>query len=168
MELMVVIVIITILTAMIVPEMRGTLEDALLRSSARQLAGACEVAYSRAVAAGQVHRLLFNQATGTFHVERQGGRGPQAESPATTDVPGASGVIDRRITVALRHQDEATATAGIDGSRTPATEPEGVSFYADGTAQAAEFVLRDRTGFRLALHINPVTSRISIRTPDQP
>jgi prepilin-type N-terminal cleavage/methylation domain-containing protein len=36
-ELMVVIVLIGIMTAMIIPEMKGTFEEALLRSTAREL-----------------------------------------------------------------------------------------------------------------------------------
>lgn len=163
MELMVVILIITILTAMIIPELRGTLEEALLRSSARQLAGACDIAYSRAVAAGQLHRLQFDPASGTFSVERPAGRSGQTASPTATDVPGAKGVIDRRITVELRHPSEGTNAPVSTLDRMPTERTEGINFYADGTAQASEIVLQDRAGFRLSLHINPVTSRIKLK-----
>src|SRR5690242_12073923 len=46
-EIMVVLVLIGILTALILPEMRGTYEDALLRSTSRQLVNAFNLAYSR-------------------------------------------------------------------------------------------------------------------------
>lgn len=163
MELMVVILIITILTAMIIPELRGTMEEALLRSSARQLAGACDIAYSRAVAAGQLHRLQFDPATGSFSVERPAGRGARTANPTTADVPGAKGVIDRRITVELRHSTEGTNAPASTLDRAPSGRTEGINFYADGTAQASEIVLQDRAGFRLSLHINPVTSRIKLK-----
>jgi hypothetical protein len=37
-----------------------------------------------------------------------------------------------------------------------------ISFYPDGTADGGDITLRDREGFRLLLHINPVTARIHI------
>jgi Tfp pilus assembly protein FimT len=163
MELMVVILIITILTAMIIPELRGTLEEALLRSSARQLAGACDLAYSRAVAAGQLHRLQIDPATGRFSVERPVGRDVQTGRSTRADIPGAKGVIDRRITVKLSHPTEGTKALNSTWDRAPAERTEGINFYADGTAQASEIVLQDRAGFRLSLHINPVTSRIKLK-----
>ena len=51
MELMVVLVLIGIMTAMILPEMKGTYEEALLSSTGRQLANVLGIAYSRAVTA---------------------------------------------------------------------------------------------------------------------
>ena len=37
-----------------------------------------------------------------------------------------------------------------------------ISFYSDGTADSAELLLRDKQGFRFALRINPITSRVKI------
>ena len=39
---------------------------------------------------------------------------------------------------------------------------ESVTFYADGTADERQIELADRDGFRLALRINPVTSRVKV------
>ncbi len=176
-ELLVVIVLITVLSAVLVPEMRGTFEEALLRSSARQLIGASGVAYSRAVADGRAHRLHFDPATGRYRVERRADHatGPdRTDRAANEDVPGGRGVIDPRIAVQLRHP----AGDGDDGggrAPAPADGPaegtakeavvggDGVDFFPDGTAQAAEFILRDRAGFRLALRVNPVTARLQVR-----
>lgn len=179
-ELLVVIVLITVLSALLVPEMRGTFEEALLRSSARQLIGASGVAYSRAVADGRAHRLHFDPATGRYRVERRAdpATGPdRTDRAANQDVPGGRGVIDPRIAVQLRHP----AGDGDDGggrAPAPADRPAegtakeamvgvdgvgGVDFFPDGTAQAAEFILRDRAGFRLALRVNPVTARLQVR-----
>lgn len=153
MELLVVILVITILTAVLVPEMRGTFEEALLRSSARQLVGACGVAYGRAVADGQVHRLRFDPTTGKFKVERRAENAPSA--PDRVDVPGGTGTIDPRVTIQFRPGEADVPLASADGL--------GVSFFPNGTAEAAEFVLRDRAGVRLVVSINPVTARPQIR-----
>ena len=45
-ELMVVIVLVGIMAAAIIPEMKGTYEDALLRSATRELVGVCSIAAS--------------------------------------------------------------------------------------------------------------------------
>ena len=56
-ELMTVLVLIAILSAMIIPEMKGTYGDALLRSSGRDLMNVIELASSRAVSLNQTLRL---------------------------------------------------------------------------------------------------------------
>ena len=52
-ELMVVITIIGIVTAVMIPEMKGSYQDALLRSTSRELINAFDLAYSRAVSLNQ-------------------------------------------------------------------------------------------------------------------
>ena len=153
MELMVVIVLISILSAVLVPEMRGTFEEALLRSSARQIVGACGVAYGRAVAEGRPHRLRFDPATGKFKVGRSptGGAG----APSNVDLSGGTGSIDLRVAVQIKPAVDAPPASPEDGP--------GVTFFPDGTAEAAEFLLRDRAGFRLSVRINPVTARPRIK-----
>ena len=165
MELMVVILVVTILTAMIIPELRGSFEEALLRSSARRLAGACDVAYSRAVAAGRSQRLRFEPSTGRYRVEARA-HAPKSDA-APTEVPDAAGTIDPRITVVLRHADApAPATAAVPDPESAGGE--GIGFNADGTADAAEFELSDRGGFRLVVRVNPITARIRVIDPGRP
>ena len=61
-ELMVVMVLIGIMTAMILPEMKGTYEDALLRSTSRELVSVCSLASSHAVSVNQAYRLRLDGA----------------------------------------------------------------------------------------------------------
>ena len=166
------IVLITVLSAVLVPEMRGTFEEALLRASARQLIGASGVAYSRAVADGRAHRLHFDPATGRYRVERvERGADPatgpgRSDRAADEDVPGGRGVIDPRIVVQLRHPDGVSDGPGrspAEASAEGATKADSVDFFPDGTAQATEFILRDRAGFRLALRVDPITARLQVR-----
>src|ERR1041384_1216227 len=69
MELMVVLVLIGIMTAVIVPEMKGTYEDALLRATSRRLVDVFHIAYSRAVSLNQLHRVRFDKVSGRYFVE---------------------------------------------------------------------------------------------------
>lgn len=179
-ELIVVIVLMGVMAAMIIPEMRGTYGDALLRSGGRELAEVCSIASSRAVSFNQVHRVHVDPATRRFRVERRL-RGPDrlAAFVPVRDVVGCEGVLGGRISVRIRSQDEPSEmeedAAGLasgpemdepGAGEVPETEErrasQALSFYPDGTADRGEIVLRDGDGFGLVLRVNPVTARVRI------
>jgi type II secretion system protein H len=175
-ELMVVLVVIGIMTAMIVPEMRGTFGDALLRSTGRELVNVFDVAYSRAVTLNQLHRVEFDRNTGQYRIERRARESDQGDGfVPVKDVPGGEGRIDRRISVEFRKPardasetpEDGRAGVSEDGSKVQ-TGRDVIAFYADGTADAAEVLLQDREGFRLALRVNPSTARVHLDEPEHP
>lgn len=160
-ELMTVVVIIGIMTAMIIPEMRGTYEDALLRSTSRKLVSVFDLASSRAVSRNQLHRVRLDPATGQYWVERSVRAGGASEFLPLTDVSGCSGEWDKRIAIEVRHAEEATTE--FSNPPEPIPNPtDAISFYADGTADAALVTLKDRAGFQLGLRLNPITARVQI------
>ena len=67
---MVVLVLIGIMAALIIPEMKGTFEDALLRSTARKLVSAFNLAASQAVTVNQLHRVRLDRKAGRYILER--------------------------------------------------------------------------------------------------
>jgi len=169
-ELMVVIVLIGIMAAVIVPEMRGTYEDALLRATSRRLVDVFHLACSRAVSLNQLHRVRFDKITGRYFIERALQAGENGGGFARArDIPDGEGELDPRISIEIRKQDEALPSA-TDQGMSPSSEDDRrvrntedhFAFYSDGTADAGEVLLRDRDGFRLALRINPVTARVQI------
>jgi prepilin-type N-terminal cleavage/methylation domain-containing protein len=141
-ELMVVLALISIMSAVIVGEMGGTFHDALLRSTGRRLMSVFSLASSRAIADNRMHQVRFDKATGRYAVEtrRHGGFLP------IEGVGGSQGAIDSHIVVRLHGE----------GSR------NAISFYPDGTADEREVELRDPEGFGLVLRVNPVTSRVQL------
>lgn len=164
MELMVVLAIMGIMAAMIIPEMRGSYEDALLRSSSRELMSAFSLAYGRAVSMNQTHRVRIDHGTGKYQVEK--GEAGNRFAPLD-DISGSKGTIDRRLVV----QIEPTAPETAPGPEAPMAGPaqtapplptDSVSFYGDGTADAVQITLQDRSGIRLGLRINPVTARVKL------
>jgi type II secretion system protein H len=171
-ELMVVMVLIGILSAVIIPEMKGSFGDALLRSTARDLVTVFTYTSSRAVSLNQVHRVRFDQA-GHFHVDQPPRRGSaKAASVAPRDIPSGEGTLDSRISIRIRRPgDEEVERTEEPEARSGPAEPdqprerrseEGILFYPDGTADPAEVVLRDPSGFGLALRINPVTAHVQV------
>lgn len=156
-ELIVVLALIAILTAVILPEMRGSLEESVLRSTARSMVAACNSANSRAVASGQAHRLVIDPSNHRYRIERSpdSSRSRPADSPSSTP---ESAAIDPRIAVEIHHLEPPTAN----------TSQPTVEFHPDGTVDAAEFRLRDRSGFAIAIRLNPITARPAIRELGRP
>src|SRR6185369_16528602 len=158
-EMMVVLLLIGILSAMIIPEMKGTFGDALLRSSGRELLNAFELAYSQAVSRNEVHLVRLEETTGHYVIERRlRGQGKQTEFAPLKDVSGSSGKLDKRISVQVHKQNEPAlenADTGVGSARPDELDgqvrADAVAFYPDGTADAAEVVLRDNAGFGLRL-----------------
>lgn len=167
-EMMVVIVIISIIAAMIIPQMKGTFDDALLRSTGRDLVNVFNLASSRAVSLNQSYRVRFDTPNGRYAVERQIQNGAQEDYVPLKDVSGAEGRLDSRIAVEINSPGENSSEN--DAASSPAEQneqnsPDTVSFFPDGTADAAEIRLRDRNGFQLLLKLNPVTARVHITEP---
>lgn len=171
MELMVVVVLIGIMSAMIIPEFRGTYENALLRSASRQLISAVNLAYSRSVSSNQPHRLRLDPTAGEYVIERKRS-GSKSEFVSLEGVIGAKGKLDGRVTIVIQEPELAGANldaqpsgpADLMEDQPKASElpPDEITFYPDGTADRREIVLRDRDGFGLTLRVNPVTSRVRI------
>ena len=172
---MVVITLIGIVTAMILPEMRGTYEDALLRSSARKLVSVCNLASTRAITLNQPYRLTIDGQTGKFVVRHWARNTEEGNGfvPAR-DVVGGEDAIDPRIAVEVRktsqlgsaEKDQAGDAGAETSDESDASLRDGtLTFQPDGTADPADIALRDRQGFALVLRINPTTGRVRIIEP---
>lgn len=188
-EITVVVLLVGILSALIIPEMRGTYEDALLRSTSRQLVDACQLAYSRAVSFNQPHRVRLDQRTHRYVVEKRIWDNGREDFLPLRDVPGCEGQLDARISILVRIAPEgspgpAPAESSIEPNQSRNTDHEppstigpslipdrqapiadGLTFYSDGTAEAGEVLLEDRQGFRLLLRVNPITAQVRIVEP---
>jgi prepilin-type N-terminal cleavage/methylation domain-containing protein len=159
-ELMVVLVIIAIMSAVVVGEMSGSFQDVLLRSSSRQLISVFNLASSRAISGNRLHRVRFDRGTGRYVLEKHM-RGDDFE-PAR-DVPGSEGELDSRIAIRVRESGEIeTPEAGMETERQEGALDNTVNFYPDGTSDGREIELRDRDGFGLALRVSSITARVQI------
>ena len=172
-ELMIVIALIAVLSAIVVPEMKGTLKDTRLRAASRELVDVFALASSRAVSLGQVHRVHLDERTGRYMLERlvhEGRDGPEFEP--VTDVPGSEGELDSRIAVLLRPPAEDESQSPAEASPTSPTSPTGseaggplveaLTFYPDGTTDGGDIELRDEDGFCFVLRLNRITARVHV------
>jgi type II secretion system protein H len=157
-ELMVVVLLIAVMSAMIIPAMHGTYEDALLRSTARRIIDVLNLANSRAVTLNQTFQVRLNTTDGKYLLEPVK-KAPATASPQFTPL---EGVFDKRISIIFRNSVSAPLSES-EAEEEDGGPPAGqISFYPDGTADNRELLLRDRDGFQLALRINPVTARVHI------
>jgi type II secretion system protein H len=172
MELMVVLAVIAIMSALILPEMRGTFDDALLRSDARKLIGACQVANSRAITLNQVQRLRLETRSGRFVLEKPAPSDDAFDPTASGKrMEPVEGQIDSRLTMELLPEgtEPESAEAKPDEASRPESPPnervsmtDVIRFNPDGTVTGPQILLRDRAGFRLALRFHPVTGRVRV------
>jgi type II secretion system protein H len=163
-EIMLVLALIGIMAGMIVPEMKGSMEDALLRASARKVVDVFNLTYSRAISLNLQHRILLDTQTGRYRVEQQrtGMPGPLAFRPVT-DVNDLEGQLDSRIEIQVRPMMPENSDQQIpEDELSPATLNNGINFYSDGTADGCQIRLRDRTGAELILELNPVTGNVHL------
>jgi len=187
-ELVVVLVIMGIMAAMVIPQMQGSYEDALLRSSSRKIISALGLAYAQTVSKNQIHRMRLEMgpsatatsttstststtATRRYVIEKKA-RGVASNDGfvPVRDLGGSEGEIDSRIMIQMRHVEaETTSMSGEtenNGNGNGGFEPvEAITFYPDGTADGTEILLQDRAGFKLVLQVNPVTGRVEIVEP---
>ncbi len=167
-ELMVVVVLIGVLSALIIPEMKGTFGDALLRSTSRDLINVFDLASSRAVSFDQACRVKLDTQTGRYLVEREIRNGTQGNFVPLKDVSGAEGKLDSRIAIQISPAGETSAEGDADNAPAEASSPDTVSLYPDGTADAVEIKLRDHDGFQMILRLNPITARVRMTEPERP
>lgn len=169
-ELMVVIVLISIFSALILPEMAGSYQDAKLKATARQLITLCSFANSQAISLNEPQRIRFDLRARRYRLERTGGlSGTSTNRSATSAGIRTEGEWDEGIRLEIRDLPKAEAAVPGESRAEPVPArgaPESPSntllFRADGTTEARQITLEDRAGFRLALQLNPTTARIRI------
>jgi type II secretion system protein H len=153
-ELMVVMTVIAIVTAVMVLEMGGSYEDALLRSNARKLIDVCDAASNRAIAAHQAQTLKIDVASGKFVVQAK----VTGEADERAEV--IEGELDKRVALIIRQAERGEEAEDVEEGE--AVKSDAIVFYPDGSADAREFLLRDRAGVELLLRMNAATSRVRV------
>jgi hypothetical protein len=133
--------------------MGGSYEDALLKSNARKLIDVCDAASNRAIAAHQAQTLKIDVASGKFLVNAKASSQVESEDRDVIE-----GELDKRISLMIR---EPAREEGAEEPEAP-VKRDTIMFYPDGTADARDFLLRDRAGVELLLRMNPTTSRVRI------
>jgi type II secretion system protein H len=169
-EMLIVVVIVGIMSVAITAEMHGTFQDELLRATSRDLASAFNLASSRAISVNRPYRIRIDRFKHRYFLERsrRGGK----EFFAARDTASGTGKLDPRIAIELMEPginapDDAGRPAADSAPEQPSASvgfpQDAVTFYPDGTADRCELELTDKDGYKLAMRVNPVTSRIQVK-----
>jgi type II secretion system protein H len=159
-ELLVVLLLIGIFTGIMLAEMRGTFEDALLRSGARDIMSGLSLASSRAITLNQPHAFEWDGGENQFTVRT---RAKSRDSSESED-PVESKKIDERLTIEIRDPAEfGESEEAPNAPQPPRQQRDTIQFYPDSTADAREIILRDNNNGELVLRINPVTGRVRVQ-----
>jgi type II secretion system protein H len=155
-ELMIVIILIGVVTAVVLPEMRGTYEDMLLRSTSRKILDLSALASSRAVTTGKEQQIKFD----TVHASYDLGEAKSSmDGGFAAEKSFEKGNWDTRIVLELRRTE---LEPSPDDEEKPKNKPDVLSFFSDGTADAKEIRLHDRQGVGITLKMNATTARFRI------
>ncbi len=152
-ELLVVIVLIGIVTAVILPEMRGTHGDAQLRAPTRKILNLCALASSRAVTLNQ-DQVVRIQGEEYFLESARRNKDGNSKEPER-------GKFSSKITVSILQfpQDDSKE---IEAEEPTSDSENSLKFFSDGTAEAKIVELKDRDGFGLKLRMNPTIARFRV------
>lgn len=165
-ELMIVMVIIAVMTALMLPDMKGSYEEALLKSNARKLSAAFNTAYSKAITTHQLHRVRIDADQGKLFVEA---RTTEIDTPylPLKEFDRKDSQLHANISMRFHEPKQGfTGDPSQEATAPPAQasnkQPENVFvFQPDGTCQGKDVEMRDRMGFGLMIHLNRITSRVS-------
>ena len=143
-ELMVVVVIIGIISAVIIPEMKGSFEEALLRSTSRKLVDVFSLANSRAVSMNRPQQVRLDWKNSRYFLESRG-RDRGNELSLRRGPEDLRGTVDNRISIEIRRSEEVAEADEPRGAAETSSSKQGevIQFYPDGTADAVQFILRD-------------------------
>lgn len=164
-EMMIVLVIVSIMTVLMIPEMKGSYEEALLRSNARKMSSAFKAAYSRAITTHKLHRVRIDPESSKLMIEER------SAEPETPYIPLKQ--FDRKTSqlhpnVGIRFHEPLPAfsvdEAGMEqetSRQVSKNVPDGVFlFHPNGTCEGKDIELRDRMGFGLLIRIDAITCRV--------
>ncbi len=143
-ELVIVVMLITVITAVAAPRLADQIGGARVRKAARDFCSLARLARSKAAAEVRDYGLILEPAAGRMVVR-----------PVKAREALGSSLLRRRLPDGVRVQAVgASGSAGAGGAD--------LVFRPDGTASKARVVFRDGTGRRLEVQVDEITGRTTV------
>jgi len=153
-ELAVVLLLLTVVLGLVLPEASSLLTDSDLRTSSRRVAGAVAEARNEALLGGRIWELAIDLEAGNFWIAPVG----DAEEGGKPAEAGKPGPRKRTLAGQVRFLD---VRKGQEESRN--TGRVGIRFHPKGLAEPAVIHLGDRGNRVQTLSIKPFSGRLSIQ-----
>lgn len=176
-EVLVVVALIGILAGVMVPEMRGSFEEARLRTTTRKLIQTIAYARSQAITQGAPHRFRVDPAAHQFWIEKQTRPTPTTVSSERVETFGSLvSTYPEGIRIELAPSQAAAAPQQSSSDPFAARQPAGqasrtrasqnpkntVTFDITGQTQPTDVIIEDTAGFMRLLQINGLTGRVRL------
>jgi Tfp pilus assembly protein FimT len=162
-ELVLVMVIIVVVAALAVPAIQNTVNNQAISKAGDRVRVAMGQARVRAIRAGQVHALFYQQGGQWFDV------GPlenYAEFAGRTPNANDSNIIERDFSENLLPRDVRFAAGETNADNRSETAKQtsnggngldAILFYPDGTSQDARIILQNNRGGRISVELRGLT-----------
>ena len=164
-EIMVVIVVIALVSALVIPNLGGSVGGLRIESAARQLAGLMDYCYQSATSTGRVHALLFNDEARAYVVLAE----PKADPALPEDVgepklePVAlPGFVERELKVGIRLSSVRLFETDLAQDASGGIR---LLFFPDGSAEFARLTLVDESENQRIIVLDGMTGAARVINP---
>ena len=158
-ELLVVMAIIAVVTALVVPRVGNSLSNLELKASARSVAASLRYANTRAMTVKKPYLAVIDPAKNVLVVSPLGPQGNEEgdeEGPAPEEKPQSLRPRLYRLPDGVRFETREMETQGVEEGRLV------IYFWGNGTSSGGSFVLANKGGRRYLLTVDIVTSQVKI------
>lgn len=171
-ELMMVVIVLSVVAALTIPDIKTAANRARLDGGARRIADLCDLGYRSAISTGRVHALIFENDRRHYALFAEGQ--PQAPGentdaaaePADPNGPPQLTPVDTGTFgdempegVLIESVRMASEVLGQDEGRTR------ILFFADGTTEFATVILSDEIGDKRRIKLNGISGVVKIDEP---
>ena len=172
-ELMVVIVVMTVLAGVLVPNFTGDRDEAKLRNAGRTVLNTMKLAASLAATHGRVHRVQFDVQKKRCWIE------VRDDERVFKPVRDSREDLGENLEIRLRRPEPVLAPSAGEPPPPPLDPREArrfgiavnedldrIYFHPDGTADAREVLVRAKNGESVVLRVDATTGRVSFQRLD--
>lgn len=172
-ELMMVVIVLSIVAALAIPDLRSASNRARLDGGARRIADLCDLGYRSAVGTGRVHALIFEGDRRHYALFSEGrpqspdgdsaGSGDESADPngppelSPVDTGGFGNEMPEG--VMIQSVKLANDVLGNDEGRIR------ILFFPDGTTEFATIILTDEHGDKRRIKLNGISGVVKVDEP---
>ncbi len=173
-ELMMVVIVLSVVAALTIPDIKSAANRARLDAGARRVADLCDLGYRSAVGTGRVHALIFEGDRRHYALYAEG-RPQGAEDDAVGEASGESTDSGGQAQLTPvdtggfgKEMPEGVLILSVRMASEALAHDEGrtrILFFPDGTTEFATVILGDELGSRRRIRLNGISGVVKVDEP---
>lgn len=175
-ELMMVVIVLSVVAALTIPDIKSAANRARLDSGARRISDLCDLGYRSAVATGRVHALIFESDRRYYMLFSEGrqqnpvlGGASSSDSSADPADPNGPPELTPVDTGGFGNEmPDGVTIQSVKLANDVLSHDEGrirILFFPDGTTEFATIVLTDELGSKRLIKLNGISGVVSVDEP---